>query len=320
MSKLLIIGGTGFFGKSFIDAFQNHLLDRWHVDELILLSRNASNLKNLNINLNRVKLVDADITSITDLPMADYIIHAAASSDTRNYLESGENEKNNITKGVSNFCKIIKEHQIKSNILYLSSGAVYGAQPRSLIHISESYSNNYDIENIAASKRDYTSAKRDSERFIINLSELGFKVSIARCFAFVGPWLPLDQHFAIGNFIGDGLSHRKIKINTKSKVYRSYMYVDDLVIWLMTISEDASKDCPIYNVGSDEAILIDELAQKIGKFFSQKIELIKYNDDTVDRYIPSILKAKEKLGLQLNYSLEQSIEKTITILKDKLIE
>lgn len=269
MASLLVIGGTGFFGKSILDAFQRNLLDPWSIDKVIIMARNPEALQKNHSQLltSKVKLLKGDIASTNELPFANYIIHAAASTDARNYQLAPLKERSNIIRGTLNYCELAKEFNQKSKIVYVSSGAVYGPQPPNLEKIPEDFVF-LDAEQLPESKRDYAYAKRDSEKAIYDLGNYGLNVSIARCFAFLGSWLPLDQHFAIGNFINDGLNFCSIKVNARHKVYRSFMYADDLVEWLMTIAEKSSSSSPVYNVGSDQSILIDELAQKIGAILS----------------------------------------------------
>lgn len=317
MATLLVIGGSGFFGKSILDMFQRGKLSPWNINKVISMSRNAERLKSETpyLTLGNVELLTSDISTAEHLPDADFIIHAAASTDARNYLNSGEDERKNIQSGTLNYCRLARGN-MNTKTIYVSSGAVYGTQPSNITHVKESYQL-IDPYDIPENKRDYTIAKRVAEEQIKELGKEGMLVSIARCFSFVGPFLPLDQHFAIGNFIRDGLLQQKIKVNTKNKVYRSYMYSDDLVVWLMTILDNADNTCPIYNVGSDEPVLIDQLARNISKIFKLSFDDIKYTSELIDRYIPNIEKAKKDLNLSVNYSLNHALISTIDRIKFK---
>jgi nucleoside-diphosphate-sugar epimerase len=317
MKTLLVIGGTGFFGKSILDAFSRNLLAPWNISKVIVLSRSANKLLQDTPDLvgPNVELYSADITNTECLPFAEYVIHAAASTDVRNYLSSPEDEKKNIQVGTYNYCDLAKIHHANSKIVYVSSGAVYGVQPPNLDEIDESFIG--DLSKMAPGKLDYAVAKQDAEKAIIDLGTAGLNVSIARCFAFVGCWLPRDQHFAIGNFIDDMLNNRPILVRAKHQVYRSYMYADDLVEWLMTIADHSSTDCPIYNVGSDEAINIYDLAKLVARLNKLKVDKHMVCDPHVDRYIPSIEKAKIELRLKLKFDLCSSIEQAIKIINNK---
>ena len=140
-------------------------------------------------------------------------------------------------------------------------------------------------------------------------------VSIARCFAFVGKYLPRDQHFAIGNFIQNGLNKMPIEVKASSLVYRSYMDADDLARWLMVIALSADSSSKVFNVGSDDAISIQELAQKVAQYFDVDVNLAPINSKNISRYVPSISKAKNQLGLTLGMNLDQSIEATINSIR-----
>jgi len=312
MKTLLVIGGTGFFGKSILDAFARGLLKPWDISHVIVMARNAQRLVQEAPRLisQDVTLLSADITTTDTLPYADFVIHAAASTDARNYISQPEIEKKNIQAGTYNYCRLAKTFHAKSKIVYVSSGAVYGAQSPTIDKLDElSQSNNLTDMDIV--KQDYAVAKKDAEDAIAQMGIEGLNVSIARCFAFVGCWLPRDQHFAIGNFIEDVLNKRPIHVKARHPVYRSYMYADDLVEWLMTIAEHASQDCQIYNVGSDQAILVSDLALELSRIFHIPAEVSMVSGTEIDRYIPSIKKAKDELGLYLRHSLKESINNTV---------
>jgi dTDP-glucose 4,6-dehydratase len=311
MASLLVIGGSGFFGKSILDAYKRDLLSPWNIDRIEVVARKASNLALLNPELmsRNVFLHDLDITNCNHLPVADYVIHAAASTDARNYLSKPEAEKKNIQLGIVNFCTLAEQFLKNSKILYASSGAVYGQQPVTTSQIDESYELQ-DLTTLDPGKRDYAAAKRDGERYIQALGDKGFDVAIARCFAFVGLYLPRDQHFAIGNFIEDGLQGRPITVKAQHAVYRSYLYADDLVSWLMTLLQKTNPRCPIVNVGSDEAISMGDLAKRVANYFRDQVNISPISSPLIDRYVPSIQKALE-FGCKKPRILDDALGTTI---------
>lgn len=314
MARLLVIGGSGFFGKSILDSYRRGLLKHFGIDEICVLARNAQILKNQTPELldQTVSLIDADISNCHVLPEAEYVIHAAASTDARNYILRPAIERNNIQNGTLNFCRLAKIYCKKSKIVFVSSGAVYGQQPDNLPELRED-SGLIQIQSLPLNKQDYAAAKRESEESISSLGRDGINVSIARCFAFVGNYLPRDRSFAIGNFMENGLRGETIAVNTKSLVYRSYLHSDDLVRWLMIIGQFASTMCPIYNVGSDEPITIQDLAKKIAFYFQVDLNLPQIESASIDRYIPSIEKARS-IGCQIEYPLDSAIAITIASL------
>jgi nucleoside-diphosphate-sugar epimerase len=309
VSSLLVIGGSGFFGKSILDAYRRGNLAKWQITKVYIFSRNATSLEVTNPELlnESVSLINGDITTCDCLPIADYIVHAAASSDASKYIEAPEIERKNILSGTINFCNLMRSKEAAaSKIIYVSSGAVYGASTSSGKRFCED-EEFIPLNVVDENKRHYSEAKRDSEVKIIGLGKSGSSVAIARGFAFIGKYLPRDQHFAIGNFIQDGLDMRPINVNSQRKVYRSYMYADDLVEWLMTIAENANESCPIFNVGSDEVIEIRDLAKLVGDFYNVSVKTKQCTEELQDFYVPSVVKAKQELGLKINHTIADAI-------------
>jgi dTDP-glucose 4,6-dehydratase len=160
----------------------------------------------------------------------------------------------------------------------------------------------------------YGEAKRAAEMLCALHAEADFHPIIARCFAFVGPYLPIDAHFAIGNFIRDALNGGPIRVAGDGTPYRSYLYAADLAIWLWTILVRGQPMCP-YNVGSEQALTIAELAGLVGRAFSPPVGVtvarLPVPGVAAERYVPAVTRAESELGLHVTIPLQDSIRRTV---------
>jgi nucleoside-diphosphate-sugar epimerase len=196
-------------------------------------------------------------------------------------------------------------------LLLTSSGAVYGKQPTSITNVSEEYLGGPDTVDPASV---YAEGKRVSEQMCaLQATQSSIEIKIARCFAFIGPHLPLDAHFAIGNFIGDVLAGRPIKISGDGTARRSYLYASDLAIWLWRMLFQAPSLVPI-NVGSADDLSILELAQVVVQSLGASTAIYVAKAPTpgaaVARYVPSVDRAKEILSLEQTVGLQEAIRRT----------
>ena len=130
-------------------------------------------------------------------------------------------------------------------------------------------------------------------------------------FTFVGKRILDEKKYAISQFINSGLRNKPIKVNTKSKIYRSYMHGDDMVRWILTILSKSSPKCPTYNVGSNESISIQNLAKLVGEIFKTSVKIKKPSNKKIERYVPVIKKAQKELNLKLNYNLRTALHSII---------
>jgi nucleoside-diphosphate-sugar epimerase len=185
--------------------------------------------------------------------------------------------------------------------------------PKTLNKFSEDFQyehSSLEHENI------YALSKRMAENLCSEyFNKYGLKVSIARCFAFSGECLPKDVHFAIGNFAKNVTESNTIKIRGSGKSIRSYLDQNDLVEWLLTILAKDTFDLTIYNIGSDRAISIKDLAELFSKVSDKniKVQIMNSNDlkNTDSVYVPDCSKIKFTLGVSEKINLEDSISKMI---------
>jgi len=291
-NKLLVIGGTGFFGLSILDSFKKGLLLKFQIEEIIILSRSADKFQSMypEFRTYNIKYITGDISEINYLPHADIIIHAATSAKQIDYLENSVREKENTERGVSNYIRLAKKFHKNSRIVYCSSGAVYGNQPIDVLNITEDFPFQ-DLEKMPVLKKNYALSKRNAEKLISDLGNEGLNVSIARCFAFIGKYLPEDGHFAYASFLKLARNGKDIIVNASNDVVRSYMHADDLVDSLIKVALSANQSCPIYNVGSDKPISIFSLAENIAEEYNVNVITKKnINFSEIDRYVPNINK------------------------------
>lgn len=148
-----------------------------------------------------------------------------------------------------------------------------------------------------------------AERLLV---ESGLDVKIARCFSFVGKYLDRTIYYAIGNFIQNCLDGKPIVIKGNGTPLRSYLYADDLVEWLFTILERGENGRP-YNVGSDRAVSIRELAETVREALGSSSEVQVLGRDVpgaADVYVPDISRIRRELGVEVKCDLRSAIIRT----------
>jgi len=226
----------------------------------------------------------------------DAIVHAATSAVT---TLSDEEMTSVIVDGARRIADFAKTVGCQT-LLFTSSGAVYG--PRTSLSCEE--------ESCAPTTA-YGKGKLVAEGL---LSSSGLNAKIARCFAFVGPYLNRNIHYAIGNFIQDCIDGKPIVINGDGTPLRSYLYADDLVEWLFAILERGESGRP-YNVGSDRALSIQELAEAVREVLGSKSEIVVKSKTTPcvapSVYVPIVDRAVRELNLKVKVCLEKAILKSI---------
>jgi dTDP-glucose 4,6-dehydratase len=312
--NILITGGTGFVGCWLVESFL-------HVNRIERLNSHATILTRNPIAFARkcphlasdpaITLLAGDVRDFT-YPDGEfrYMIHAATEASAKQAAENPIEMLTTILRGTERVLEFAASHGAQK-FLFTSSGAVYGSQPSSISHISEDYAG---APNPLECGSVYAEGKRAAELMCaVYGAKSGIECKIARCFAFVGPHLPLDAHFAIGNFIRDAMRGESVSVNGDGTPKRSYMYAADLAIWLWTILFTAPA-MEAFNVGSDRAISILELAHAvvaaIGSPASVRIAQQPILGARVQQYVPSIRKAEQKLGLKCKVSLEDAVRRT----------
>jgi dTDP-glucose 4,6-dehydratase len=317
--RIFLTGGTGFFGCWLVESFcyANRALGLGA--QATVLSREPAKFAAKCPHLasdSAVTLHAGDVRNFA-FPEGEfaYVIHAATESGSKQGAEEPLEMLSTILAGTERTLEFATQCGAKKFLL-TSSGAVYGRQPANVTHIPESYMGAPDPVEAG---NVYAEGKRASELMCAlhqkaaRANGAEFEAKIARCFAFCGPHLPLDAHFAIGNFIGDVLAGRPISIGGDGTPRRSYLYAADLAAWLWTILFRGPALTPI-NVGSGQDVSIRELAEVVAAALdpTAEIRVAKQATPGADpaRYVPSVERAESLLGLRQMVGLEDMIRRT----------
>jgi dTDP-glucose 4,6-dehydratase len=282
-ANIFIAGGSGFVGSWLLESFA------WANAHLKLnaratvLTRNPSRLRVAGLDI-----LHGDLQTIS-FPAKEFqfVIHAATES----------------VEGTRRMLEMARAHGTR-RFLFTSSGAVYGEQPSHIQKIDEDFAG---VANTA-----YGQAKKDSEFLCAKAANLGLGVAIARLFALTGPYLPLDANFAAGNFVRDARTGGPIRIEGDGTPFRSYLYAADLAIWLWTLLVKGVSARP-YNVGSDQAISILDLAKTVERVCGVERGIVVSQTAEpgaeAKRYVPSIERARSELGVTPLIPLEEGIRR-----------
>ncbi len=295
-ARIFLTGGTGFFGHWLLESFA------WATNRLALdasitvLTRSPEAFRRKAPHLAghpAIHLLAGDIRSFP-FPEGRYthVIHGAAENRAALYREQPLAMLDTIVDGTRRTLDFAVSAGA-ARFLLLSSGMVYQADP---------------LDPRAV----YAEGKRMAEMLCTLYQSQRLTCVAARGFAFVGPHLPLDTHFAIGNFIRACLDRRPIEIRGDGTPLRSYLYTADLAIWLWTLLERGESG-RAYDVGSERALNIGQLAATVASVLEPETPVrvagVPRPGVPPERYLPETRPARE-LGLREWIPLEEAIRRT----------
>ena len=309
-SSFFITGGSGLFGSWILSFFDWSLKRKYSEPELTILSRREIS----SSSSSRIKFICGDINNFQNHDLKyTYTLHMAAPSASETYRSMDELDKFRVlAKGTETLLNSARLNTEKRTLV-LSSGALFGGFDETRMdNISES-------ERHAPAYADVSQAlsigKRVAEFLTKEFCSRGYiDASIARCFSFIGPGLPTDLHYAVGNFVAQAVNGEDIVIKGSGRPVRSFMHLGDMVFWLMTILF-RGRNGEDYNVGSRDAISLLELAREIVDVLETRSEIIVRgaSDETSGNppnyfYVPDTLKAERELNLCCRAELRPSIK------------
>jgi dTDP-glucose 4,6-dehydratase/UDP-glucose 4-epimerase len=299
--KILITGGTGFFGRWLLQILCSLVSDRGFNISIYVVSRNHKRFLQENSEYlfeQYITFIKGDVTNFK-LPEVeiDYLIHMATTAAQETF--QGEDQLNKLDllyRGTRNTLENAVSKGVKK-VLFTSSGVVYGPSDGKFLTEEMLQAPRTILETSALGE-----GKRIAEYLVAYYAKkAGYKYSIARCFSFFGPFLPLDIHYAIGNFVRDAISKSEIIVKGSGTELRSFLYMADAWIWMLMLLIDSDND--VYNVGSSKSISISELAIEIRDVLSpqKKVKILGLDQNvgnfSRNIYVPNNDKVRNKLNV-----------------------
>ncbi|MGH2504661.1 MAG: NAD-dependent epimerase/dehydratase family protein [Ktedonobacterales bacterium] len=245
----------------------------------------------------------------------DYIVHAAASASPLTKEQTPTDVGDTIVDGTRRMLELARDWR-PAGMLFLSSGAVYGVQPPDLERLAEDYTGGPDLTRADAT---YGEGKRYAEALCVAFQRAyGVPVAIARPFTFLAPNQDLSAGFAATDFLRDALAGRPLEIKSDGTTTRSYAGPVGLLSMLWGV---LFRGAPgrAYNVGSEEAITVLELASRIARACDTPPEVRVAQRPTPGRlparYVPDMTRMRVELGVQPHEDLNVIVHETLAWLR-----
>lgn len=305
--KILITGGAGFIGS--------HLCERYSKEGHTVLcldnfmSGNLTHIRHL-LDYRNFKLVKGDIRDFDLLEKimrdVDVVLHLAAQIHVdRSYIEPKLTYDVNVM-GTQNVLEVARMYDAKK-VIHASTSEVYGSAL--YVPIDEKHPLNaphpYGASKIAADRMCYA-----------YIQTYGMDISIVRLFNVFGP---RQRDVGYGGVIS--IFTRRVLSNVPPIIYgdgtqtRDYTYIKDAVrAYDLVLNHNEPITEPI-NFGTGKEVSISDLADKIIELCGKKGEIepvhVEPRIGEVKRLIADATKAKNMLGWEPKYKLEEGLKEFI---------
>ncbi|WP_395669371.1 NAD-dependent epimerase/dehydratase family protein [Rhodoferax sp.] len=307
--RVFVTGGTGFVGKWLL-ATLLHANEALGLNcEVTVLSRHPEAFVHAWPQMaDQVAWITGDVRDF-DAGNASYdvILHAA----TDVVAQSSPRELFSVClEGTRRVLELARKSGARE-LLLVSSGAVYGPIPPSMTHVPETHLGGPDPLSADSA---YAEGKRVSEWWATQSAHAGLAVKIARIFAVVGPHLPLDKHFAIGNFLRSALQGEDIVLQGDGTAHRSYLYASDMAAWLWAVLL-RGQSARAYNVGAEESVSLLELANRVSNLLTSGAAQVRalrmpQPGQIPQHYVPASQRIQTELELPVPMSLDEALRRT----------
>ena len=311
MSRIVVLGGSGFLGSHLCDALVKRGDEVIAVDNFSTGSKN--NLQQLK-NAKNFSVVDANICEPIEIAgRVDLVLNFASPASPKKYLQIPIQTLQAGSLGTENAAQLALKNDAR--LVMASTSEVYGdplTSPQ-----SETYFGNVNPIGVRSC---YDEAKRFAEALLMAHSRVSsLNLGIVRIFNTYGPRLDPDDGRVVSTLISQAVSDQDLTVHGNGKQSRSFCYVDDLIRGVIALA-DSNEIGPI-NLGNDKEISVLELANLVLKInqSSNQIIFTQAMDDDPQQRCPDLTLAKSKLNWSPTISVEDGLSRTIDWFKSNRV-
>lgn len=302
---ILVTGATGLIGKLCVKS----LLNSGYNTQVIALVRDEEKAKNIFGESKRLTYLVQDINQrINTTRRVDYIIHAASTTSSKDFVEKPVETIYTAINGSRNILEFAKNKRLEG-MVYLSSLEIYGVNEKENIKEMD-----YGYIDILNPRSSYSESKKMVETMCISYgTEYGVPVKIARLAQTFGAGVSISDNRVFAQFAKAIINKENIVLHTKGETKRNYCYTTDAVRGIFTIlTKGENKNA--YNVANENSYCsISEMAH----FLENEYTKVEYKIDEVNRgYNPTVKIAlnTEKLnalGWEAKVNLKEMFDRLI---------
>lgn len=302
---ILVTGATGLIGKLCVKS----LLNSGYNTQVIALVRDEEKAKNIFGESKRLTYLVQDINQrINTTRRVDYIIHAASTTSSKDFVEKPVETIYTAINGTRNVLEFAKNKRLEG-MVYLSSLEIYGVNEKENIKEED-----YGYIDILNPRSSYSESKKMVETMCISYgTEYGVPVKIARLAQTFGAGVSISDNRVFAQFAKAIINKENITLHTKGETKRNYCYTTDAVRGIFTILTKGENN-NAYNVANENSYCsISEMAHLLENEYTK----VEYKIDEINRgYNPTVKIAlnTEKLnalGWEAKVNLKEMFDRLI---------
>ncbi|HLY22958.1 MAG TPA: GDP-mannose 4,6-dehydratase [bacterium] len=315
-SRLLITGGAGFIGSHLAEALLDTGAAVTVLDDLSTGRREniAGLLRHPRFRLVEGSILD-EVLMDAEIRDCDEIYHLAAAVGVKLIFERPVRAIKINAGGTENVLEAACRW--KRKVFLASTSEVYGKDAR---NESPGFRETDDIRFGVSMRWCYASAKiLDEYQARARYQENGLPVVIGRYFNTVGPRQVGAYGMVMPRLVQQALEGRPLTVYGDGTQVRSFTWVGDAVKATVALMAHPGAVGEIYNIGSDEAVSVIELAERIKRATgtASKIEFVPYKEaygegfEDAHHRVPDISKLRTAIGYRPTRTLDEILSGVI---------